>query len=478
MKKIFIPLLVVLAIACHNEGVRVGGRGSETGRFPYQVLMQTYQGDTLLFTIGDDSIHVYTNQDYFNFNKVLLINGDTVEGTGASIPDVLEVDTIKWATNMVYYGNASGHYWVAPSTNYYMIYEKAPGISYGQLTVPGVLEVQETAPLATLSGISEQTGMIVQPNDTNLMWWNGSDWIDITVGTGGGGTIGGSVAANQIPYASSSNTLTGNDSLKYIYGTLRMAPSTSGDTIIYLRTAGGYGIVLNNFGTSNGIRIGNYHASGEGMYIFNSGAGTGQYVYNNSTGDGIYIHNAVSGGTGINAFTQSTGTAFIARTSADTSLIVRGDSTIFPKFASAGISWPIFTSTGAVDSGHVSLTWRGLEMALKDPETYLNDKKLVLDPQTGEMHYEMKLFYIEDGTGELKSQYGNQGLSPLETASAHYIHAEILTRWAADHERRLQELERKIETPAKINSLILGICFASLVIVAICFYFLGKGKTQ
>ena len=94
------------------------------------------------------------------------------------------------------------------------------------------------------------------------------------------------------------------------------------------------------------------------------------------------------------------------------------------------------TSNGAMDTGHVENAWYGLIHALDNPMTYLNDTKEV------EGHLELKVWYIDDKTGEPACQYGIKGLSPTEAATAFQINHEFMTRYVADHEARLQKLEQ------------------------------------
>lgn len=92
MKKIFF-LLPLLIFAC-GKNRDVTHRGSETGRLPYQVLQQTYGGDTLTTTIGD-TIDYSTTAEFYNFDKPVLVNGDTVGGSGTLIVNTLHSDTIN-----------------------------------------------------------------------------------------------------------------------------------------------------------------------------------------------------------------------------------------------------------------------------------------------------------------------------------------------------------------------------------------------
>jgi hypothetical protein len=111
---------------------------------------------------------------------------------------------------------------------------------------------------------------------------------------------------------------------------------------------------------------------------------------------------------------------------------------IYPMGVGVDLSdvWWGGTSNGAMDTGHVENAWYGLVHALDNPMAYLNDTKEV------EGHLELKVWYIDDKTGEPACQYGIKGLSPTEAATAFQINHEFMTRYVAEHEARLQKLEQ------------------------------------
>lgn len=427
MKNILFVIVIIAAIfACNRqrEPIKTGSRAGETGRLPYQVLMQTYDGDTLTFTIANDTIDIYTNTEFFNFNKVLLINGDTVEGTGASIPDVLEPDSIRYSPGVVTWGTASGFFWKIPAANYYMQLEKASGIPYIHLKVPGVIEVSEIASWATVSGVTPDKGMLIQPNDTNLMYYDGSQWIDLTAGEGGGG----------------------GDPADSSYVQIQV------DSIVSLTEE--YDLQLGSYLTNISI----YEQEEDVVDIIYTSNNWHQFNGFVTVDDYIEIID---------------------------SLVVRGysylmDSTYTRLFDGlTEVTWPIIkpgmNGWAVIDTGTLSTAWYGLVMALEKPEQWLKDQKEVNG------HKEIKVWYVDDMTGELECQYGIQGLTPMEAATAAQINHEIMLRYIVANEnhdikqdKEIAELKRKVDYPAKINTLMLILCMLIIALTAGIFYSIGK----
>ena len=120
---------------------------------------------------------------------------------------------------------------------------------------------------------------------------------------------------------------------------------------------------------------------------------------------------------------------------------------IYPMGVGVDLSdvWWSGTSNGAMDTGHVENAWYGLVHALDNPMLYLNDTKEV------EGCLELKVWYIDDKTGEPACQYGIKGLSPTEAATAFQINHEFMTRYVADHEARLQKLEQATKQDANLG---------------------------
>jgi hypothetical protein len=77
MKKIIVIIIgIVLTLSCFAQTV---------GRLPYYKIRQHYVGDTIETYFAGDTLNFKTNQTFFNFNKPIMINGDTVSGSSALV---------------------------------------------------------------------------------------------------------------------------------------------------------------------------------------------------------------------------------------------------------------------------------------------------------------------------------------------------------------------------------------------------------
>jgi len=165
------------------------------------------------------------------------------------------------------------------------------------------------------------------------------------------------------------------------------------------------------------------------------------------TGDSIHVVNT---GAGLDYWIgQAVGTGAGGSFDGDTleaNYVIVADS-IYPMGVGVDLSdvWWGGTSNGAMDTGYVENAWYGLVHALDNPMAYLNDTKEV------EGHLELKVWYIDDKTGEPACQYGIKGLSPTEVATAFQINHEFMTRYVADHEARLQKLEQATKQDANLG---------------------------
>lgn len=121
--------------------------------------------------------------------------------------------------------------------------------------------------------------------------------------------------------------------------------------------------------------------------------------------------------------------------------LVAKDSFYLKGFGDVGTSgdvWLTLTNTNAIDTGQTESAWIGLEMNLPTLQEYYNDQKMVNG------HMELRIWYIDNKTKELKSQYGWKGLGMIETQSAYAIFHEITIRYMMEHEKQIKDLQKQV----------------------------------
>ena len=79
--------------------------GQAPGRFPYKKIIQSYSGDTLTTQLSNDTARISTNQDVFNFNKPICING--IEIRNGSVDTVYLYTVSASATTTIIIGITS-----------------------------------------------------------------------------------------------------------------------------------------------------------------------------------------------------------------------------------------------------------------------------------------------------------------------------------------------------------------------------------
>jgi hypothetical protein len=108
--------------------------------------------------------------------------------------------------------------------------------------------------------------------------------------------------------------------------------------------------------------------------------------------------------------------------------------------------WVTFTTDGDIDTCNTEVAaWHGLTMALENPSVYFADQKMV------DGHMEVKVYYIDEITKELKFQYGWAGLGMNETLSAYAIFHEINLRWAKELEIKQLSFEERLSKLEQYN---------------------------
>lgn len=109
--------------------------------------------------------------------------------------------------------------------------------------------------------------------------------------------------------------------------------------------------------------------------------------------------------------------------------------------AATGSRFLVFTSTGAADSGVLHPVWRGLEDQLWDLNKHLADRK----------NKEIRWVHIDDITKDTALTYGlPNGMDAFEALQ---YTSEMSLRLIQDRDKRMAELERRIETlEKKINN--------------------------
>lgn len=270
-------------------------------------------------------------------------------------------------------------------------------------------------------------------------------------------------------------------------------------TGFYLRNGEGTGLLLDDINsTANGLLIRHFPSGGYALQVTNVSANILLKVTPDSTivGNNLYVRDSIylenityepdqiltltstkaikplnladltfSSGTGdvkVNGTTAANTIAYWSGT--DSTLVsndvvkLYADSAVFTEpvimhdstyLMGQGVDlsdvWWSGTSNGAMDTGHVENAWYGLVHALDNPIAYLNDTRIV------DGHKELKVWYIDDKTGEPACQYGIKGLSPTEAATAFQINHEFMTRYVADHEARLQKLEQVKKKDANLG---------------------------
>jgi hypothetical protein len=64
----------------------INAQSLSIARFPYKNIVQNFQGDTIWTKINGDTASIHTNLNFFNFDKPILINGDTIQGGSGTWP--------------------------------------------------------------------------------------------------------------------------------------------------------------------------------------------------------------------------------------------------------------------------------------------------------------------------------------------------------------------------------------------------------
>lgn len=121
--------------------------------------------------------------------------------------------------------------------------------------------------------------------------------------------------------------------------------------------------------------------------------------------------------------------------------IVFNDSTYFKVFGNVGSSgdvWLTLTSTNALDTAATEPAWQGLAMDLPPLDEYFKDQQLVNG------HWELKIYYIDNATKELKCQYGWAGLGMMETQSAYAIFHERTMRYLVLQDSAIKQSKRSV----------------------------------
>jgi hypothetical protein len=58
----------------------INAQSLSIARLPYKNIVQNFQGDTIWTKINGDTASIHTNLNFFNFDKPVLVNGDTIQG--------------------------------------------------------------------------------------------------------------------------------------------------------------------------------------------------------------------------------------------------------------------------------------------------------------------------------------------------------------------------------------------------------------
>jgi hypothetical protein len=94
MKKILFPLLILIAISCNRDRIVKEDRALGQARLPYSTMTLISGGDSLQISIGD-TVEFLSNSPFVNFNSTLLVDGDTVSGSGSvGYQENLSFDTL------------------------------------------------------------------------------------------------------------------------------------------------------------------------------------------------------------------------------------------------------------------------------------------------------------------------------------------------------------------------------------------------
>lgn len=300
-----------------------------------------------------------------------------------------------------------------------------------------------------------------------------------TTGSGGGGDIDLSNVTNNSILFETADTANGSTNFKYIANTLKLTTAT-GDTGMYILNAStGAARITVNSSSGNGDVMFNL-AGGNGWYGANSTSATDvlMTLFNTATAnraDALSIANSSHNNYALR-IADDNGTNEVFTVTIDSIsfyeyAIFNDSSYLFGKGTDLSNTWFCGTGGGATDTAQTENAWQGLEMDLKTPEDYFKDQQEVNG------HKELKIWYVDDKTKELKSQYGWAGLSPLETASAHSIFNEILMRYTVDNEKRISNLEAKFENiqtnqPNKFDVSFWGYIVFIGAVCVLCFTFI------
>jgi hypothetical protein len=255
----------------------------------------------------------------------------------------------------------------------------------------------------------------------------------------------------QVPVFTSATNLGGYTNLRYVYNTLRLAASTA-DTALYLTNASTGKLVVKT-NTSSGY--GGYtlnSGSGYGEYMVNSGTATGYYVANSSTMNaGIYCLNVSGSIRGISSYSQSGGGVPLSLYNYGsnhtmeawngTSLMftIEGDSVTLPLYANDYEQWAGYSVNGALFADSIDNSGFMLTLSPFEPvDEFLKDTKLV-----GKWN-ELKWFYLDRKTGEVRWQHGMQGIKPMEQMNALMAGIERAYIYIGEQHDKINVLESEL----------------------------------